>query len=261
MKRTRSSPEIFFAVIRALILREAALRIAGGRLSWFWLLMEPIAHLALFVALFGFILQRLIPGTDPAIFIAIGLIGYFTFQRTATQVKVGISANLALFSYRQVKVLDTLLARALVELVLMLLTSGILFAALAMIGRNVIPDNPLLVLGSLAVMWLTGLGFGLILSVVSTLSEDAGKVVDLIMRPLYFVSGVMYPILSIQQPYRDMLLLNPLVHGIEMLRHGFFPRYSSPPSIDLSYLALWALAMIFVGLLLQRRFSQRLVTL
>ena len=41
----------------------------------------------------------------------IGMLAYFMFQRTATQVMNAISANQALFAYRQVKPADTVLVR------------------------------------------------------------------------------------------------------------------------------------------------------
>jgi capsular polysaccharide transport system permease protein len=256
----RSSLAIQYAVIRALFLREAVTRLAGGRMAWFWLLLEPMAHLAMFVILMGFILKRVIPGADPALFIATGLAGYFMFSRVFSQCKGAIASNLAMFTYRQVKPIDTLFARAFVEGFLFLISVTILFIILAIVGKDIIPAFPLEFIWAIFLMWFIGLGFGMVLSVCNELTPGLANVIDLSIRPLYFLSAVMYPVASIPEPYRGYILLNPLVHGIESIRHGFFERYHSPPEVSLSYLFVFALIMVFLGLALQIKYEQRLIT-
>jgi capsular polysaccharide transport system permease protein len=63
----------------------------------------------------------------------------------------------------------------------------------------------------------------------------------------------------VPQPYRDILLLNPLVHGLELVRHGFSSYYHMVPGISMGYLYVWGVVSLFFGLLLYRRFTQQLV--
>ncbi|QKJ66133.1 ABC transporter permease [Deefgea piscis] len=256
----RSSLEIQYSVIRALFLREAVTRISGGRIAWLWLMVEPISHLLLFILIMGVFLKRAIPGAEPVLFIATGLVGYFMFSRVYSMCKGAISSNLALFSYRQVKAVDTIFARALVECFIFMLSVVLLFAGLALFGFNVLPAYPLQFMLAIFVMWLTGLGLGLLLSVANELTPNISNVIDLLMRPLYFLSAVMYPVSVIPEPYRGYLLYNPLVHGIESIRQGFFPFYRPLPEINLGYLFVFALVFIFFGLILHSRYSQRLMT-
>lgn len=255
----RSSLQIQYSVIRALFLREAVTRLTGGRIAWFWLLLEPLAHLAMFVILMGFILKRVIPGADPAMFIATGLAGYFMFNRAYSQARNAISSNLALFAYRQVKPVDTIITRALVEGVLFSISIVILFFILWLLGKDVLPASPIEFILALGLLWLFGLGFALIMATCTELMPSVGNIVDLLLRPLYFLSAVMYPVAAIPQPYRDYLLFNPLVHGIESIRHAYFERYYSPSEISLGYLAAWAAALILLGLALQIKYQQRLM--
>jgi capsular polysaccharide transport system permease protein len=79
------------------------------------------------------------------------------------------------------------------------------------------------------------------------------------MMPMYIVSGVMIPVASIPQPYQGWMLLNPIVHGLEAARLAFAPYYHAVPGLDLGYLHLFALVLVFLGLALHVRFADRMV--
>jgi capsular polysaccharide transport system permease protein len=108
-------------------------------------------------------------------------------------------------------------------------------------------------------LWLLGMGFGMITSVAIELVPEVGRVLSLAMMPLYFVSGVMYPISVVPQPWRDYLLLNPIAHGLEAARLGFAPYYHAVPELNVPYLYGFALVTLFLGLALHRRFAMRLL--
>jgi len=55
-------------------------------------------------------------------------------------------------------------------------------------------------------------------------------------------------------------MLNTVAHGIEATRLGFSPYYHAVPELSLSYLFACVLVMMFAGLILHRRFAQRLVS-
>jgi capsular polysaccharide transport system permease protein len=48
------------------------------------------------------------------------------------------------------------------------------------------------------------------------------------------------------------------VHGLESLRLSFFDSYRSLDGVNMSYLWLWALSMMALGLMLHIRFQHRL---
>lgn len=246
-------------VWRALFLREVLGRLFSGRGAWFWLLAEPVFHVSYVVAIFSVIRVRNIGGIHTALWVACGMLTYFMFNRTAQQASHALSANQALFTYRQVKPVDTVLVRALVELFLMVLVTGAMLAGLSLVGIEAIPRDPLAVVEALTGMWLLGVGFGLVASVAGRLVNELERLLRFVMMPMYMLSGVLYPVAMVPQPYRDWLMLNPLAHGIEATRLGFAPYYHVVPELSIAYLYAWALVLVFVGLLLYRRFDQRLV--
>jgi capsular polysaccharide transport system permease protein len=104
------------------------------------------------------------------------------------------------------------------------------------------------------------MGFGLMTSVAVELVPELGQVIKLVMRPMYVVSGVIFPISAVPQPYRDWFMLNPVAHGLEAVRLGFAPHYHAVPELSIAYIYGFALVSIFLGLALHRRFALRLVT-
>lgn len=255
----RSSAQITFDTWKALFLREAVTRLAAGRAAWAWLLFEPLAYLAFVMTLFGFIYRRMVGGVDGAMFVATGLLGFYFARNTFLRSMEAIHANGALFTYRQVHPIDTVLVRAALEGFLTMISAILLMAGAGFFGYQVVPHDPLAVLAAVFGLWLCGLGLGLILSAATKLIAELGKVVNILVIPLYFISGVMLPAAAIPQPYRNWLLFNPFMHGLEMLRAGYFGQFRMVPEVSGAYLYGCALVSIFLGLMLHLRFSRRLV--
>jgi capsular polysaccharide transport system permease protein len=256
----RTSLAITLSVWKALFLREALSRLFSGRATWFWLLAEPVFHVTYMLVIFTIIRVRTVGGIDTTLWLMTGMLAFFMFRRTGTQVMNAISANQALFTYRQVKPVDTLLVRGGLEGLLMIVVASILLAGAALFGHSVAPADPLAVIEAFLGLWLVGMGFGLVTSVASELVPELGRVINFVMMPLYMVSGVIFPLSAVPQPYRDWLMLNPVAHGLEAARLGFAPYYHAVPELSIAYIYGFALVSIFLGLALHRRFALRLVT-
>lgn len=250
---------ITLSVWQALFLREAVSRLSAGRAAWLWLLLEPVIHVTYVLVIYTAIRVRSVGGIEAAVWLMVGMLAFFMFRRTAAQVMNGINANRVLFTYRQVKPVDSVLVRAGLEGFLMILISMILFSGAALFGFAIIPADPLAVLEAFFGLWMVGLGFGLTTSVAIELVPEIGKLIGFILRPLYMISGVLLPIGSIPQPYRAYLLFNPIVHGLEAVRLGFSPRYHAVEELNILYLYGFAMVAIFLGLALHNRFATRLV--
>lgn len=260
MPATRTPATITLSVWKALFLREALSRLFSGRAVWFWLLAEPVFHVTYMLVIFTVIRVRSVGGIDTTVWLMVGMLAFFMFRRTGTQVMNAVSANQALFSYRQVKPVDTVLVRGGLEGILMIVIAGVLLAGASLFGHSVVPADPLAVLEAFFGLWLVGMGFGLITSVLGELVPELRRIINFVMMPLYMVSGVIFPISAVPQPYRDWLLLNPVAHGLEAARLGFAPHYHAVPELSIAYIYGFALVSIFLGLALHRRFALRLLT-
>jgi len=260
MRVRRTSINITLSVWKALFLREAVSRLATGRAAWLWLVVEPLISVVFLLFIFTGFRMHTVGGINTAVWLMVGMMAFLVFRRTGTQTQNAVDANRGLFTYRQVKPIDTVLMRAALEGFLTTLITVILFAAAALLGVDVVPEDPLLVLEAFFGLWLIGMGFGLITSVVGELIPELGKISGFVMTPLYFASGAMIPLASISQPYRDWLMFNPVAHGLEAARLGFASHYHAPSQLSVAYLYGFALVLIFFGLALHVRYASRLIT-
>lgn len=258
---TRSPWRITWSVWHALLLREAVARMFGKRAAALWLLLEPVAGIAFMLLIFTVLRTRNIGGMDTALWLSSGLLSYYLFRRTAGQCASAVGANLALYTYRQVKPVDTVLSRGLLEGVLMLLVSVVVFCGLALVGVPLQLHDPLGVMTSLLGLWLLGVGWGLAASVATELVPEAGNLLNLVLMPLMLISGAIFPLSAIPHPWREWLMWNPVAHGIEGVRAGLSGYYHHVPELNTAYLQGFALVLLFLGFALQRRFSSRLVSL
>jgi capsular polysaccharide transport system permease protein len=255
----RSPLSVSFSVWRAIFLREALDRLFDMRAAWFWLLAEPVLHIGFITFVLAVIRVRTIGNADVVVWIMVGMLAFFLFRRTAVQVTYAVDSNRPFFTYRQVKPFDPAIARAVLEAFLMAIISIVILVTAALLGHETFPGDALLVMQAVFGLWLFGIGYGFIASILMELVPEMEHVLGILMMPLYLISGVIWPLASIPLPYRDILMLNPIAHGIELLRLGFFPYYHTVPGLSMAYLFAWAVVSVFLGLMLYRRFAIQLV--
>lgn len=257
---SRSPAQITFSTWKALFLRGAVANLSAGRFAWFWLIFEPVAFTVLLMLVFTFLRVRHIGGIQTAVWIMAGVLSFLIFRRTASQAAAAVGASRALFTYPQIKPIDAVLVSAALDGLLMILVSIVMLSGAALIHFDVVPADPLAVLEAMLGLWLLGLGYALVNSVCLDVFPAVGATLSFMLRPLYFLSGVLIPVLLFPYPYRDWFALNPIVHGLEAARLGFAPLYRVPVEISIGYLYGWALALIFLGLALHVRYGRRLLT-
>lgn len=254
----RSSLSVTFAVWNALFLREAVARLSATRGAWVLIVLEPVLHACFMLLLYTVLRTRTMAGADVAVWLVLGLTGYFTVQNVFQRSMGAVDANKALFAYRQVRPIDTVIVRAALETLMGLIILLALLLVLAFFGRTIIPEAPIESIFSFIGLILCALGVGLILSVLSDLVPEAANLVNFLFRPLYLLSGAIFPLSAIPIKYREWAFFNPFAHGLELLRSSFFPTYHASPEANFEYLYAFAACSIFLGLALQVRFSQRL---
>lgn len=257
--RSRTPLEISYSTWKALFLRAAVNSLSASRLAWFWMLAEPIAFIVILMLVFTVLRVRTIGGIDTAVWIMAGMLAFLMFRRVATQTMIAVSENKKLFGFPQIRPFDTVLVRAALEGFLMTIIAILLLAGASLYGMEVIPVDPLAVIEAFFGLWVLGLGVGLVGSVAVVLAPPIGATISFIVtRPMYFLSGVLFPITIVPYPYRDWLMLNPLVHGLEAARLGFAPYYHVGADMSVAYLFGWAIVTVFFGMALHVRYAKRL---
>lgn len=260
MFQQRSPLQVTLHVWHALFMREAMARITGDRLGWAWVFLEPIAHLIIFIGirqLMGRI--RHISGAEFIPWFIVGMLTFLLFSVVMNRSINAITSNRALFAYRQVHPVDTILVRAVLEGLLKTLVFGLVVVGASLLDIFLVPADALFAVFIWFIMWCFGFGAGLVLSVPVTSIQEFSKFVSMLTLPLYMLSGVMFPIQFMPRPVREFVLYNPLFHAVELMRSAFFPGYQMMQGISLQYLVFWTLSLLLLGLMLQIRFKARLM--
>lgn len=255
----RSAWEIQRAVFLALFVRELKTRFGGRWLGVFWVLVEPLAHLSILLLIFAFIRHRLLPGVDYSMFVLTGLIPFFMFRNLALRGMEAVDSNRGLFGYRQVKPIDPMLARALLEVSLYSVIYGTLLVGLGWLGTDVLPVRPLELMGVSAVLIVMGFSLGLVCAVLTDDLPELRSFVRIVFIPLYLLSGVMFPVSTLAEGALDWLIWNPVLHILEISRGYYFPGYHVISRVDLAYPVAFTLLMLSLGLALYRLRRHRLL--
>jgi len=257
----RSPWQVSKAVWYALILREFQSLFWSRRFGAFWVLAEPIAFIAFMMILRGYIYDRSMPGVPYALWLLVGIVPFLMMRRIAINLMGAVTSNQALFYYRQVKPFDTFVARTAVQITVSSVVYVLIAFFMVYFLRYAIPIyQPIQMIATLTVMVVFAFSLGVFLCLLLRALPDIAPIVRLMFLPLLIISGVIFPIRVIPQPYYDWLLWNPFLHLIDMFRQYSMQNYTPLPGVSLEYPAKCALVGLFVAVLAYRSRQYDLVT-
>lgn len=262
--RVRNPLQIFLSVEKALFLRELNTRISVGRTGLFWTFIEPFFQIFLFILIRIAIMSS--SGStgggfnyDFVVFMASGFIAFNMYKSTLSNSNGAFAANKALFSYKQVKPIDTIIGRLLLEL---FLTSIIILIFLSLgffFNYEIVPENlPMVVLGYLWFL-LFSFSIGLLVAVGNAFFMSIGKFVNMINMPLLFISAIFFPVESVSPVVQEVLLYNPIVHFMEMI-HGYYIYELDDRFVNYRYMLLWTIIPLFMAMWLYKKLEKRIIS-
>ena len=248
-KPMRNGLKIQLSVIDALIYRELKTRVSNVKFGVFGVFIEPVGVLLIFILIIGGLRRNSNIPMSIALFLLSGITLYTLFSSIAIRALNAINANKALFIYRLVKPVDTVIARAIVETGLYSIVFLVISCAIFIFKAELILANfPLLVIVFISLSFCAT-GFGLFFMVAGFRYEWLSQVVPLLLRPLWFLSGVFFSIQQLPQWIRPWLSWNPILQAIELTRSALDSDYIlNPTIISLPYLISCSIISITLGL-------------
>lgn len=234
-------------VIWALMLREVITRFGRENIGVLWLLGEPMLFTLGVATLWS--AAGLNHGSSIPI-VAFAVTGYSSvllWRNTVSRCSSGVQQNRGLLYHRNVRVLDVFLTRILLEEAGA--TASFLVLAAFFIGIEWIdpPQDAFLVaVGWLMLAWF-GAGLALFIGAATAYSE----VIERLWHPaaylLFPLSGAAFMVDWLPAAAQQAVLILPMVHGVEVLREGFFGS-TVRTHYDLAYMAQVNLVLTFLGL-------------
>jgi capsular polysaccharide transport system permease protein len=151
--------------------------------------------------------------------------------------------------HRNVKVIDIFISRIILEWVGATASITVLTVFFASIGAMQWPSDPWPVIGGWLLLAWFALALGLIVGAISERSETFERMWHVVTYLLFPLSGAVFMVHWLPKVAQDAVLWLPMVHGVEMLRHGYFggviPTYENP-----AYFASVNLLLTMIGLAL-----------
>lgn len=255
----RTSLQIMFDTVYALMVRELKTRFGAKRLGYFWAVAEPVAQASIMAAIWSLMGRNSLSGIPVALFMISGIVPFKFFAKLLPQLTSSVQSNKALFTYRQVSVLDPLVTRLIIEVVTYIVVFCIILAAMAWLGYDIGMQDFLFFVFINLLLIMLGLGLGLMLCVSMAYWEDTAKILSVVMMPMFIISGIFFTATMIPAQYLYLFDWNPVFHVIELIRQSMFVSYTSPVG-DWQFVAFCALVTNAAGLMLYQVNKQKFIT-
>lgn len=238
-------------VVFALIFKEIKNRAGSdgyGLYSLAVIALEPAIAVAGMMVFFYFLRRAEIGGVHIALFLAVSYLPYGLIRRSMSSIPKVMKSNAAFYAYQQVKPIDSVLSRFIIESTLILLGGLVVFFLLWWFmdlspNFDRIPE----VIGVFAMMVAASFGLCLFLATYGSRIPFVLRLASGMSRALYFLSAVIHPMSEIHDTAGEFLLWNPIAHMIELLREyalGMRPYYGVNAWYPLGFM----LFMLFLGL-------------
>jgi lipopolysaccharide transport system permease protein len=211
-------------IIRAFVIREIAGRYRGSFGGLLWSLINPLLMLTIYTFVFAVVFKarwsssQSESGAGFAVILFVGLIVHGLFSECLLRAPRTIIDNTNFVK----KLIFPLEVLPIITLGVALFHAGVsilvLFAAMMFSGTPLHVTAFLLPLVLLPLIALT-LGLSWFVAALGVYIRDIGQLIGLAMTIILFLSPVFYPISSLPEPYRSLVLLNPLTLPIEQSRN------------------------------------------
>jgi len=245
-------------VIGALMMREIHTRYGRENLGFVWLIAEPFVFCMGVIGVWSALHGRYEHGVPILAFVLTGYMPLTLWRHCVQRAVHCFRANSSLLYHRQVRMLDLLVARIVLEVYGALIAYAVIAFIFWALGYYQLPQDWGLFYLGWGYMIAFSAGLGLVMGCLSEMAEWTEKLVGPFTYFLLPISGVFFMADWLPERYREWALYVPTLHAFEMIRGGQFG-----PSVrvhyDLGYVTAVCTALIGLGLVLCRRVHRHLV--
>ncbi len=258
MARFRSGLRIQLLVLKALMIRELTTRFGRENIGFLWLMAEPLMFAGLVGVVWTFMKGAESHGIGVVSFVASGYIPLTFLRHCFNKSASMFMANSALLYHRQVKVLDFVFVRVLIEAIGAMMAYLFIMAVFGYFNLFPFPED----FGSILLGW--GIYFFFVLAIctiLAPLSEISELVEKLLPVSVYIAipfSGTFNMASWLSPEARSVLMWSPMVTGMELMRHGLYGA-TVQPYYDVFKAMVVSTCCLIIGLILCRYVRRVLV--
>jgi capsular polysaccharide transport system permease protein len=245
-------------VIGALMIRELVTRFGRENIGFLWMMVEPLLFAGLVGILWRYMKGPEMHGVSVVAFVASGYIPLTLFRNSVGRSLRVFSVNGSLMYHRQIKVLDFIFVRFLIEMIGAMMAFLLIGTLLMFFGLFPVPAD----LGALLAGWfffcLFTFSLCLVLAPLSELSDALEKLVPVTTYVMIPFSGVFNMTSWLTPQAQKVMYYSPFVHSMELMRYGIFgSRVDAQWDIFVPFAA--SILFLLIGLALCRRIRRHLV--
>lgn len=236
-------------------------RFANSKLGGMWIIINPLAQVAIYALILSNILAAKLPGIENkyayAIYLMAGLLAWNLFNEI-------ISRCLNLFieqgnlmkkmSFPRITLPSIVVGTCLLNNILLL---AAMLGIFALLGHQFSINMLWLIPLTITVVTLA-MGIGLILGVMNVFLRDIGQALPIIMQVWFWFTPIVYPENIIPESYRHLLNLNPIYPLINAY-HQVLVYNTTPELTGVAIIAVVSLALLLLALFLFRRANGEMV--
>lgn len=242
-------------VIHALLMRELITRYGRRNIGFLWLFVEPLLLTLVIALLWKYIRADKFSTLNILAFMITGYPLAMMWRNASNRAMGAINANISLLYHRNVRVLDTIFTRILLEIAGATIAQIVIMALFIALGWIDPPHDIFYMLMAWILMAFFAFGLGLIICAIAQYIEVFGKIWGTLSFVLLPLSGAMFFVHNLPPMAQEIALWLPMIHGTEMFRHGYFGETVTTYE-SVGYIIVSNMVLIFVGLLLVRTFSK-----
>ncbi|WP_210447120.1 ABC transporter permease [Vibrio crassostreae] len=244
--KKRSTLQVWGDVIFAIFLREIKSKF-NDKLGVSWSVVSPVA----FVMILSMVRGRMDGGDTHGVptffFMVYGLVLIQFFLSLVGTTSAAIEKNKALFAFRQVQPISSIIAVSGFEFLSRLFVFLVIYVIAYFLKMDVVVENPLLLINCFIQLWLIATSLGLIFALLRSFVPEIEKLRSLAMRPLFFISGAFFSLQDIPKEYWHWLDWNPILHAIELSRYAAYTTYGQV-GVSNNFLTMITLAFVLLSL-------------
>jgi len=250
------SLHIQLRVIGALLMRELITRYGRNNIGILWLMIEPMLFTLGITTLWSF--TRFIHNSNVPI-VAFAVTGYSSiliWRNCANRCALAIQPNQSLLYHRNVRVIDLLLTRIILEIAGAFMSLIVIITAFTALEWMKPPEDIGLMLFGTIMLSLFGMAIGLFIGAWSERHESVERLWHTFTYLFFPLSGAAYMVDWLPAKLQPYALYLPMVNGVEMMRGGYFGA-SVRVHYNLPYMFFSTMLLMLVALILVRDAGQR----
>ncbi|TXB63791.1 ABC transporter permease [Phaeodactylibacter luteus] len=221
-----------------------------------WFLLGPLLSTLVYTLVFNRIAQISTDGAPPMLFYLTGIVGWNYFAACLNGTSSTFTANASIFGKVYFPRLVTPISTVISNLVQFFIQMLLLFVVMLIFWQRgasfQLNLTALLIPVYLVILAAIGLGVGIIISSLTTKYRDLIQLMGFGVQLWMYATPVIYPVSTVPEKYRFVVLLNPIAPIVENFKYGLLGSGSFNLT-GLLYAAGFALVFLFLGIVLFNR--------